>query len=184
MYNGVFNGFQITANTGISIKDGKTASLFLNSLAVTNLLGGTNSITVWLTDTGYTIPNLPVNPNAVTTGTFSTTTTGTVNYAAYLDPLNKAFTGGAPMTIMSGTIASPDGSAFSGADNTGHLLSDLSGPFSMTEAIGISMAGALQSTSLDFQVDTTPVPEPGTFALIGAGLFALAVFSRRKMNKA
>lgn len=39
----------------------------------------------------------------------------------------------------------------------------------------------LYSASLD--IDGTPVPEPGTIMLLGAGLLGLAVFGKRRMNK-
>ena len=33
------------------------------------------------------------------------------------------------------------------------------------------------------EIDNNPVPEPGTFILLGAGLFGLAIFAKRRMNK-
>jgi len=33
------------------------------------------------------------------------------------------------------------------------------------------------------ETNNNPVPEPGTFILLGAGLFGLAIFGKRRMNK-
>jgi len=33
------------------------------------------------------------------------------------------------------------------------------------------------------EIDSNPVPEPGTIILLGAGLLGLAIFGKRRMNK-
>lgn len=181
------NGWTISVNTGVSkpaIGGSNLASLHLNSIDVSsNFTSGTSSLQIWLTDTGFTIPFLPVSPNAQTTTSFSATTDGTVSYMAYIDPTNTGWSNyqtNAPFATNT-FAATPGNKSFS--DDTDPFLSTLNAPFSLTEAIYITHEAGQLSTSLDFQIDTSPVPEPGTMLLLGAGLLGMAVFGKRRMNR-
>ncbi|MDR3579046.1 MAG: PEP-CTERM sorting domain-containing protein [Oryzomonas sp.] len=67
--------------------------------------------------------------------------------------------------------------------STGYAVIDL---YSATNGLdfksNVDASGISHITSVD-SGSSTPVPEPGTMMLLGAGMFSLALFGKRRMNK-
>jgi hypothetical protein len=110
-----------------------------------------------------------LTPNSIATMGIGGTTEGTVTYNAY-------YNGG--LIDSMGPIAGGIGGSFAGGSTT--LLSTTDTFFLMEEVI-ISHTGAF-STSLNASLAVAPVPEPGTFVLVGAGLLGLAIYGKRRMK--
>ena len=62
------------------------------------------------------------------------------------------------------------------------ILSGYGASNSLTELISFNMSGS--SVSYAASLDSSPVPEPGTIVLFGGGIFALAIFGKRRINNA
>jgi hypothetical protein len=62
-------------------------------------------------------------------------------------------------------------------------IAALSDPFSLTELLTITNSGGISSqVTASLEVSPSPVPEPGTLLLIGAGMFFLAICGKRHLN--
>jgi hypothetical protein len=61
-------------------------------------------------------------------------------------------------------------------------IASLTDPFSLTELLSITNGGGGISSQVTASLEVNPVPEPGTLLLLGAGVFCLAVGSKRFLN--
>lgn len=139
-----------------------------------NVVAGSVSLTLWLTETGLTtnLGRLPFD--AAIGGTIGTGTA--VTYRTYVDPADNPFGESVPLT----NSAALSGSPFAWS---GHLSKLLQGPFSMTEVVTISDSprSASAGTSFDASLSTTAVSEPGTAMILGLPLALMgAALARRK----
>ncbi|WP_136516169.1 PEP-CTERM sorting domain-containing protein [Geomonas edaphica] len=166
-YLGSVGAFTTNVSTGLSypiLGSQDYPRLELNSVDVTSSSDG--KLHIYLTDTGFT-------------GAFSSfqaaiggTTGGTVKYSTYFDTANTAF---AMSTLLTEELYS--GLAFSDVNIASALGLDV--PYSLTQALEITHTG---HASTSFDAELAPVPEPGTFMLLGAGLLGLAVYGRRRVR--
>jgi hypothetical protein len=157
----------INVSTGIS-SSGQAAAPFLDLNSV-NRSSGAGSLTISLTDTGFTPTNGSV---ALISGIGGTIASGGSVLARSW--INTSNTGG----VFSGPNANPGtftAAAFSGSATSNSVA--LSGPYAMTQQVVITHTAA-GVTSFDF--NTTTVPEPTTLwsAAIGLGLCAFARFRK------
>jgi hypothetical protein len=161
---GDFEGWSLNMVTGISsplIGDEHVDMLDLISL---NVSGGAGTIYVRLTGAGFD------GEKGLYRTAFGGTTTGLVNAQSWADDTNTEF-GQGILLSDSGDISTL---GFSRVDS-GSI--SLTGPYSLSIFAAITHdAGDI--TSFDYFVS---VPEPGTLALFGIGLFGLGLAKRRKI---
>ncbi|QWV94207.1 PEP-CTERM sorting domain-containing protein [Geomonas oryzisoli] len=138
--------------------------LDLGSIDVSGGSDGTNKLYVYLTDTGFTgaYPGFAASIGG--------TSSGTVKYSTYFDAGNIPF---AMDTLLTEELYS--GPIFSDINTAAAVGLDV--PYSLTEALEITHTG-FGATS--FNAELAPVPEPGTFLLLGTGLMGLAIYGRRR----
>jgi hypothetical protein len=141
-------------------------SLFSNSINTT--ASGPATLMVYVTQQGVTSP---LSSNWMSSFTANQIPAGwSIHEATYYDPNNGLYTTtnqlAAAMLTSSNTTDVSTNAATMGA-----------GPFSLTEVFTITAttsAGTANDT-----IDLAAVPEPGTLALLGAGLIGLGFMRRR-----
>ena len=168
---GSLTGWSVNVTTGLSkpvLGSATVASMDLNSVNVSSAGGG--SLTIELTDTDF---------NALSPTSFSMsiggTTNGSVTYDAYIDAGNVEFGQG----TLVGNLGPYAPIAFSGSTAGGGPFAG--GPFSMTQVVTITHAGA---TSSSFDAELRAVPEPGTLALFGMSILGFGIGLRRRLGRA
>lgn len=151
------------ANTGINGLGGESYSAIFNpgTHSAVVLFGETFSAT----DFSDYVYNIRIDNTDETTWTYALTYQ--YNNTWYYLP-SVTITSGS-FAILSGDFDSISEDAITGVgvavvDNVPHLRSN----------------GSLDRTA---EFDVTPVPEPGTMVLLGAGMLGLAIFGKRRMNR-
>ena len=133
-------------------------------LASVNVSGGEGTIYIRLTGTDFD------GLMAQYSTAFGGTTDGSVSFQSYADATNTEF-GQGILLSDSGTIST---TAFSGQDG-GSI--NMTGPYSLSIYAAITHDAGFQISSFDYLVS---VPEPGTLALFGIGLFGMGLARRKK----
>ena len=175
-FSGVIGDYIVNVSTGLSYPIlGSSASPIMDLSSVNVSYNGpavSNTLKIYLTDTGFSSPS--------TIGAFAAgiggTTTGTVTYSTYLDAANSAF---AETTLL--TSKSYSGGPFSGGESSLVDVSSLVSSYSLTQEVDITHIASGGFSSFDATL--TPVPEPGTMMLLGFGMLGMAVYGKRRMNK-
>jgi len=166
---GNLNGIAVNFASGY---EKLTSTLTVFDLASITVSGGTagQSISFVLSDSGIILNTLATTPNIVVTQTLTgANLTGTV-----INSGDVKING----TSVSGIAASADGSG--NVVTTG--LDTIGGTYTLDELVNLTFVEANSSISLDDNVKISPVPEPGTMVLLGAGMLGVAIFGKRRMN--
>jgi len=165
---GAVGNFNLNVTTGITYPQLGTSAdpqIDLNSVDLSSSGGGT--LTILVSEIGYSGP----------TSSFNTavggTTSGTVNFASFLDDSNTLF--GTASSL--GTLGPFSSGAFSGSTSGGTSATD---PFSLTLMATITHGSGSNNTSFNSTFNATTVPEPASLLLLGSGLLGLAFWGRKR----
>jgi PEP-CTERM motif len=175
-FSGSLGAFSINVSTGTgvgSLNPSANRGIDLNSVNVASSTGG--SVTIMLTETGLSgTAGSTLFQSAIggTVGSFISNLASTITFTTYSDASNAAF--GLSNRLYTTTF-SGRGLPFSVGSTSSGATSSL---YSQTIVVTIDSAAG-STTSFDAYV--TPVPLPGTVALLGLGLLGLGL--RNKARK-
>jgi hypothetical protein len=172
-FSGPVDGFTVSLTAGTSFNSATHSFLINSTSVVTNTSGTTDTLNLWVTEDGYTLPAGSLL-NVESGFTDLTVPPATINqngvYQAYADSGNNLygtsdFTNG-PQTAIQ---IAPGSNQFSTTNAVG--LFSRSGPYSLTSVANISGLALNQTTSYTSQIDVTVAPLPAT-ASTGLALLA------------
>lgn len=160
---------------------GAPDELQLSTSNIENLTAAPITITLTASDTGYAAPIRAINNSASLTfnsniGAPDSTLTF---FADTLDGQGAPGTPGTLLESVSGhAVTDPD--SFSGSRITAF---DADAPFSMTESASLVLRADGSITGFNQSMESTPVPEPSTWAMLGIGFAALGFAGYRRRNR-
>jgi hypothetical protein len=160
-YSGSVGSFIVNVTTGISKPLVGPGIIDLNSL---NVSGGAGTLSIGLTDTGFTGSFGAYRAN------FGGTTQGSVDLDFLYDAANAEFGG-----LSFSNPPSAASGAFSGSETGAVIASD---PYSLTILADIVHTNAGKITSFD--AEASPVPVPATAWLLGSGILGFTMVGRRR----
>jgi hypothetical protein len=172
-YNGSIGNFSLVVSTSASrpmLGSASAPHLDLNSIQING--SGSGTITIALTDTGFTDLEPGLTGFTSMIGGSCWSCTGT--FSTYLDASNTPF---GTATLLGQTTFGPP--AFSSSFSSGNLPSTY--PYSLTEIVSITHSGGWQSSSFNAEIQATP--EPGSLVLLGSGMAGLGLLAWRRSKK-
>jgi hypothetical protein len=180
-YNATFGDFKVTLYGGSSDNGITISDLGAGVTSIQNSGLGAHTLTIYLTQTNYTLP--PGNPLNVESGLGGSVTTGTVGltgiFQAYADKNNNEF-GMADYTNGPQT-ATQTGSTFDTGSASGEF--SRAGDYSLTSVatLNISAGGKINVT---YHEDVTPTPAPAGILLVLSALPILGIGTWLRGRKA
>lgn len=166
---GPFSFINITA---LTTNTSSLASLYMTSIETTTAAGAGGSLWIQVSDRPYSLlvpSNSTVNARTGLTYQLGTNVDLETFYGTALFDM-------APANM----IADMDIPSFATSEvNT--AITGLGDPFSLTEFLMINQGGGITSLTTA-SLAVTPVPEPGTMMLLGAGFLGLAIYGKRRRN--
>ena len=160
---------------------GKPDELQLSTSNIENLTAAPLSITLTASDTGFAAPITAINNSASLTfnsnvGAPDSTLTF---FADRLDGQGAPGTPGTLLESVSGhAVTDPD--SFSGSRITAF---DASAPFSMSEQAVLALRADGSVTGFNQSMESTPIPEPSTWAMLALGFGGLAFLGAKRARK-
>lgn len=177
LFNGALGNWSINVTSGVSTPVLDPNRMDLNSLNVSNFSAPAPGgyIDIWLSQTGYSAGGIDSLVSFF--GEIGGTTQGSLTWMLFADDNNTLF--GDQFIVDGGTNAtSPIADVLSGA----FTLSDT---FSLTLYVRINHGSGTRSSSFNYAGSfdaPNQVGEPGTLALIGAGLLGVVMLRRRRQH--
>ena len=160
---------------------GKPDELQLSTSNIENLTAAPLTITLTASDTGYAFPIRAINNSASLTfnsniGAPDSTLTF---FADKLDGQGAPGTPGTLLESVSGhAVTDPD--SFSGSRITAF---DANAPFSMSEQAVLSLRADGSITGFNQSMESTAVPEPAVWVMMGIGFAALGFAGYRRRDR-
>lgn len=153
--------WSVNVSTGIGYPVAGTLTWPYLDLNSVNVSTGAGTLTITLVQGGFTAPPPPAFLFQI-----GGTTQGVVNASACADPVIS--------TCNDALLGPFSGGAFSGVTSFVKAIED--GTYEVGIQVTLNHGGAGTSS---FDAELSGVPEPGTYALIGAGLLGLGLLRRR-----
>lgn len=151
------------------------------SVRVTNSSGATQSIVLRAGDTGFTAPSGATTLSNNISGTVITGSAANLfSSTACANPSDaqNSCAGAFQTAVINSDITQ---SNTSGANSNSLAIALLLAPFSLTEAISMTL-GAGSVINFAASADVVPAAEPVPLAVLGVGLLGLAMVKRRKTS--
>jgi hypothetical protein len=175
-------GVAITIGESNSPGNGTAGLLQISNLSIENQTGGTGSLTITASDTGYTAPGtagVPMTLESDMGGTFSKGAAigNSVTFQSFADPLNSQPTAANPTPLLTFNKATSNTTeSFSGS--TQGAFTHGAGAYSLSNVTTITLAAGGQ-VNLSGTTTASAVPEPATLGLLAMGGLLAA---RRRRN--
>ena len=159
---------------------GKPDELQLSTSNIENLTAAPLSITLTASDTGFAPPIVAINNSASLT---FNSNVGAPNSTLtfFADKLDGQGAPGTPGTLLE----SVSGHAVTDPDSfSGSLISPFAAdaPFSMTESAALVLRADGSITGFNQSMETTAIPEPSTWALMGVGFGLMAWLGHKRRS--
>ena len=161
---------------------GKPDSLQLSSSNIVNENGVARTITLIASDTGYVPPVSAINNSASLTFNQNIGATDSI-LRFFADTSNGQGAPGTPGVLLESVSghATTDPDSFSGSRISPF---DATSPFSMSEEAQISLIGLGSVTGFNQSMETTAIPEPRTWAMMGIGFALMGLLGiKRRRNR-
>lgn len=191
-FTGSYGDFQVNVFGGSSDNGATLSDLLSSTTSVQNNGTSTETLKIWVAQTGYTLPSgTPLN---VESGEGGSINQGTLTlsgiFQAYADRNNdglpasntSALCGAACLDFTNGAQTGvPTGSTYDTGSATGTFNRILGSPYSLVQVTTFTLsAGGKANFSAHENLNPAGVPEPASLFLVGTGLFAA---SRRRFWK-
>ncbi len=182
-YTGTFSAYT-TSTSSSSILQGL-------QLAFRNNTGSTQTMTIEVTEVGFTVPQgSNINLLNELSGTLTNAAVGnSITFSSYADNTNGWGTTSGPGVTQSGpatyvaAASTPLNPLQSFAEPTNTSVFATNGSYSLTDVLTITLAGGA-SANISDTTQTSAAPEPASVAMLGMGGAGLLLVRRRKIAKA
>jgi hypothetical protein len=179
VFSGVYGDFTLTLFGAASANTASLSDLLAAVVSITNNSTDTETITLYASQTNYTLPaGTPLEVESGLGGTVNNgTLTGAGVFQAFADS-NNALLG------MSDFTNGPQNATFTlNTFDTGTAsgLFDRVGAYSLTSVVAATVSAGGQG-NFSSSVNVTPVPEPASLLLLGTGLTLVASRVRNRMK--
>ncbi len=175
----LFSTLNIGTVTGVPVYPSPDLSSSTTSISTSASFGSTHTLEIDITQVGLTSPTGLVNfANTLTLNNLLNAPSSagvTASYSNYVDPNDGAYAKTTSVASLTGVAKT---SSSNGA-GTGAYVDVGVKQYSETQVLVATFTGSNETLSTTNQMTGTPVPEPGSLAILGAAISGLAFLRRR-----